>query len=63
MNTIELWTALHEHPELSGQECTTIGILQDYLRQESDLELHDEPGWFWGIHRESKAAEDRSGAG
>ena len=37
MNTIELWTALHEHPELSGQESTTIGILQDYLRQESDL--------------------------
>ena len=57
MNTIELWTALHEHPELSGQESTTIGILQNYLRQESDLELHDEPGWFWGIHRESKAGK------
>jgi amidohydrolase len=50
-----LWQNLHAHPEPAGQEHQTRKILQDYLRQESDLQLFDRGSWFYGIHDEQAA--------
>jgi amidohydrolase len=57
MNSMELWTALHQNPELSDHEEKTMAILKEYLAQETDLEIHEEDGWMYGIHREQNAAD------
>lgn len=57
MNCQELWEMLHRNPELSGHEKETMRILREYLEQESDLELHQEDGWMYGVHREDSAAD------
>lgn len=43
----ELRHALHAHPELSGQEVETRRRLQDFIKQHTDFQVHDEGSWFW----------------
>ena len=44
---------LHEMPEASGCETKTKQTLIDFLKQESDLEIHDCGKWFYAAHREN----------
>ena len=44
---------LHEMPEASGCEAKTKQTLIDFLKQESDLEIHDCGKWFYAAHREN----------
>ena len=39
MNVQELWEELHASPELYMHEVHTMEILEDYIRNETDLEL------------------------
>ena len=48
----ELRAQLHAAPELSGQERETEGLLKDFLKKRTTLELVEEDGWFYGVHRE-----------
>lgn len=51
----ELFTALHSHPELSGNENATKAILIGFLSAHTDLTLHDMGAWLWSIHSEECA--------
>lgn len=42
---------LHEHPELSNQEVWTKARLMAFLREHTDLELHDGGKWFFAVRR------------
>ncbi len=42
---------LHEHPELSNHETWTKTRLIDFLREHTELEIHDEGKWFWAAYR------------
>ena len=46
---IELRHLLHSRPDLSLQETGTIGILKDFLRQNTGLEIVDRDGWFYAV--------------
>ncbi len=46
---------LHSCPDLSLQETGTIGILKDFLRENTDLEICDRDGWFYAVKRPSAA--------
>ncbi|MBQ5960210.1 MAG: amidohydrolase [Firmicutes bacterium] len=55
MNVQELWEELHASPELSMHEVHTMEILEDYIRNETDLELYVENGWLYAAHEEPDA--------
>ena len=40
---------LHSHPDLSLQEAGTIGILKDFLRKNTTLEICDRDGWLYAV--------------
>ncbi len=42
---------LHSHPELSNHETWTKGRLMAFLKEHTELELHDEGKWFWAAYR------------
>ena len=42
---------LHQHPELSGEECWTRGYLMDFLRAHTGLEVVDKGNWFYAAYR------------
>ena len=48
---IHLRHALHQQPELSMQESGTIGILQDFLRENTRLEICPQDGWFYALKK------------
>lgn len=52
--TRELRGRLHFCPELSGQERETQGILKEFLRANTSLEIVEEDGWFYAAHREGE---------
>lgn len=45
---------LHGCPELSGREEKTRGILMDFLRGNTSLEVVDQGLWFYAAHREGE---------
>ncbi len=51
---IALRKALHERPEVSGQEVQTKQLLLDFLRKHTSLELVECGNGFYGAHREEK---------
>ena len=55
MKVQKLWEELHASPELSMHEVHTMEILEDYIRNETDLELHVENGWLYAVHEEPDA--------
>ena len=55
MNVQELWETLHASPELSLQEVHTLEILKSFIKNETDLELHDEKNWIYAVHEEPGA--------
>jgi len=55
MDIYDLWRELHAEPELAWQERRTMTTLLNFLRRESDLELIQKDGWFYGLHREGDA--------
>lgn len=42
---------LHSHPELSNHETWTKAHLIDFLKEHTDLEIHDCGRWFWAVCR------------
>ncbi|MBR3400931.1 MAG: amidohydrolase [Parasporobacterium sp.] len=48
---ISLRHLLHQHPELSMQEVQTKGILMEFLREHTSLELVDRGSWFYAVKR------------
>ena len=44
---------LHSRPDLSLRETGTIGILKDFLRENTALEIVDRDGWFYAVKRAS----------
>lgn len=50
-----LRSVLHGIPEASGMEVKTKAALMDFLKENSDLELHDCGKWFYAAHREGDA--------
>ena len=48
---IHLRHLLHQQPELSMQESGTIGILQDFLRENTRLEICPRDGWFYALKK------------
>lgn len=48
---ISLRHTLHQHPELSMQEVQTKGILMEFLREHTSLELVDRGSWFYAVKR------------
>lgn len=48
---IELRHRLHAHPELSLHEEGTIGILTDFLRDNTTLEVVRRDGWFYAVKK------------
>ena len=60
---ISLRHLLHQHPELSMQEVQTKGILMEFLREHTSLELVDRGSWFYAVKRaERELAETGSAA-
>ena len=49
---IELRKALHEIPELSGQEIHTRKLLMDFLKEHTSLTIVDKEKWFYAYHDE-----------
>lgn len=45
---------LHAHPDLSLREGGTIGILRDFLRENTTLALVEREGWFYAVKRPAK---------
>ena len=43
---------LHQCPELSGRERETQKVLKEFLRENTSLEIVEEDGWFYAVHRE-----------
>ena len=44
---ISLRHTLHQHPELSMREKETMKILQNFLRNNTSLEICVKDGWFY----------------
>ncbi len=49
----ELRHLLHSRPDLSLREAGTIGILEDFLRENTTLEIAGRDGWFYAVKRAS----------
>lgn len=49
---IKLRKQLHAHAELSHCEQQTIQILIEFLKKYTTLEIHQEEGWFYAVHKE-----------
>ena len=49
--------ALHAVPERSGEETRTRALLQNFLRENTTLELHDCGGGFYAAHRELESTK------
>ena len=54
---LELRHALHQCPEISGQEEKTKALLQDFLRTHTTLEIEPCGDGFYAAHREEHAAK------
>ena len=50
---ISLRHTLHQYPELSMQETETMKTLQDFLRDNTSLEIHKREGWFYALKKSS----------
>lgn len=53
----QLRRTLHENPEASEHEVKTRKILQDFLRENTSLEIVDKGKWFYAIHKEEGAKD------
>lgn len=52
---IALRKRLHLIPEVSGQEVRTRETILAFLKENTDLEIHEEGLWLWAVHREAGA--------
>jgi amidohydrolase len=55
---ISLRHTLHQYPELSMQETETMKTLQDFLRDNTSLEIHKREGWFYALKKSSVPVEN-----
>jgi len=55
---IALRAKLHQHANLSLNEAETAGILKEFLRENTDLEIVDRGAWFYAAHREAGAGQN-----
>lgn len=60
---ISLRRALHQHPELSMQEKETMKILQNFLRNNTSLEICVKDGWFYACKKSSASVTSDAGNG
>ena len=57
-NAIELFSRLHETPELSMHEEMTKQIIIDYLHENTSLEVNDAGDFLYAVHFENAAFEN-----
>ena len=58
---IHLRHTLHQHPDLSMRESGTIRFLQNFLRENTSLEIHEREGWFYALKKSSSPDKFRAG--